>query len=345
MAENIKKQLILVVDDMPDNIDVIGGVLGQDYEIKAALNGEKALNIAHAEPKPDMILLDVMMPGMDGYAVCRSLKKDPATSNIPVIFITAKDEVADEQFGFKLGAVDYMTKPVSPPILQTRVKTHLAFYDQNRILSEQVNKRTEELKHTRLKIIQRLGRAAEYRDNETGMHVIRVSNYARLIAQAYGGNDSWVERVFNAAPMHDVGKIGIPDHILLKPGKLDDEERTLMKKHTEFGAEIIGDDADPLLQMSCVIAMTHHEKFDGTGYPKGLAGKEIPLEGRIVAIADVFDALTSERVYKKAWSVEEAIKFIDGSAGKDFDADLVSLFHEVMPDILRIKEQYMDEAA
>jgi putative two-component system response regulator len=218
------KQLILVVDDTPDNIDVLGSILRSDYDVKAALNGEKALRIANTEPKPDMILLDIMMPGMDGFEVCRRLKADPATSQSPVIFITAKDEVADEERGFALGAVDYITKPISPPIVQARVDTHLALYDQNRELTRQVETRTEELQLTRLKIIQRLGRAAEYRDNETGFHVIRMSHYSRLIAQAYGGNESWIKTLFNAAPMHDVGKIGIPDHILLKPGKLDDEE-------------------------------------------------------------------------------------------------------------------------
>ncbi len=338
------KQLILVVDDTPDNIDVLGSILRSDYDVKAALNGEKALRIANTEPKPDMILLDIMMPGMDGFEVCRRLKADPATSQIPVIFITAKDEVADEERGFALGAVDYITKPISPPIVQARVDTHLALYDQNRELTRQVETRTEELQLTRLKIIQRLGRAAEYRDNETGFHVIRMSHYSRLIAQAYGGNESWIKTLFNAAPMHDVGKIGIPDHILLKPGKLDDVEWELMKQHTLFGVEIIGDDDNTLLRMSRSIALTHHEKYDGSGYPNALAGTDIPLEGRIVAIADVFDALTSDRPYKTAWQVDDAAQLIIDGAGRHFDPELVAIFEQVLPEILKIKEQYIDVA-
>lgn len=341
MSEN-KRALILIVDDTPDNIDVLANILRKDYEIKAALNGEKALLIALAEPRPDMILLDIMMPGMDGYEVCRHLKANPVTSNIPVIFVTAKDDVADEQKGFELGAVDYITKPVSPPIVEVRVETQLALSNQKRVLELKVKQRTQELNHTRLEIIRHLGRAAEYKDNETGMHVIRMSHYAKFIAEAYGSNEEWVERLFHAAPMHDVGKIGIPDHILLKPGKLDADEWEMMKKHSEFGAEIIGEDPSQLLQMSKQIALTHHEKWDGSGYPKRMKGEEIPLEGRIVAIADVFDALTSERPYKKAWPVEDAVKLIDDNSGSHFDPSLVPLFHQVLPQILDIKEQYAD---
>lgn len=345
MTENPNKQLILVVDDAPDSIDALSGILRSEYRIKAALNGKKALKIAHSNPKPDMILLDIMMPDMDGYEVCRRLKADPVTSDIPVIFVTAKDGVTDEKHGFELGAVDYIAKPISRSIVQARIRTHLALYDQNRELARQVNAHTEELNITRQEIIRRLGRAAEYKDNETGLHVIRMSHYSRLIAQAYGGNDAWVELVFTASPMHDVGKIGIPDKVLLKPGKLDIDEWEVMKKHSKFGAEIIGDHPSPLLQMSRTIALTHHEKWDGSGYPRGLAGEEISLEGRIIAISDVFDALTSVRPYKKAWSVEDAVTLIDDNSGHHFDPSLVSLFHEVMPDVLDIKKRYADETA
>jgi len=338
----VEKQLILIVDDTKDNIDVLANILRSDYEIKVALNGHKALDIARGQVKPDMILLDIMMPGIDGYEVCKQLKSDPATSNIPVIFITAKHEVADEEHGFELGAVDYITKPLSPSIVKARVSTHLELYDQNRSLVIQINERTEELNQTRLKIIQRLGRAAEYRDNETGLHVIRMGFYSKFIAMAYGGNDTWVDMIFNASPMHDVGKIGIPDQVLLKPAKLSDDEWQLMKNHPEMGAEIIGDDENALLVMSRSIALTHHEKWDGSGYPNGLKEKDIPLEGRIVAIADVFDALTSERPYKKAWSEEGAVQLIRENSGTHFDPQLVVLFEKVLPDILKIKKQYMD---
>jgi putative two-component system response regulator len=337
-----EKPLILVVDDTPENIEVLANVLRDNFEVKAALNGARALKIANTQPRPDMILLDIMMPQMDGYEVCQTLKADPATSDIPIIFVTAKDDVSDEEHGFELGAVDYITKPISPSIVLARVHTQLALYDQSRQLARRIEERTRELHDTRLKIIQRLGRAAEYRDNETGYHVIRMSHYTRLIAREYGGNPSWVEMLFNAAPMHDVGKIGVPDNILLKPGKLDAEEWETMKKHTEFGAEIIGEEDSPLLRMSSMIAMTHHEKWDGSGYPKGLAGEDIPLEGRIVAIADVFDALTSERPYKKAWTVEDAVSFIEENAGKHFDPALVAMFHKVLPEILDIKKNYVD---
>jgi len=336
------KQTILVVDDTPENIDVLSGVLRPAYKVKAALNGEKALSIARGDPRPDMILLDIMMPGMDGYEVCRRLKADPLTAKVPVIFITAKSEVEDERRGFELGAVDYITKPISPPIVQARVRTHLALYDQNRELERKVAERTAELNETRLEVIRRLGRAAEFKDNETGLHVIRMSHYSRLIAEALNVGDAWTELLFNAAPMHDIGKIGIPDHILLKPGKLDDGEWVIMRKHPEFGAAIIGEHASDLMKLSKEVALTHHEKWDGSGYPKGLAGERIPISGRIVAIADVFDALTSERPYKKAWSVEDALKVIDEGAGKHFDPDLVPLFHDVLPEALRIKEQYAE---
>ena len=345
MPENQDKQTILIVDDVSDNIEVLGRVLRSDYRIKAAVTGERALEIANADSKPDMILLDIMMPGMDGYEVCRRLKADPATSSIPVVFVTAKGEVTDEKHGFDLGAVDYITKPISPPLVQARLRTQLALYDQSRELTRQVEERTEELVSTRLEVIRRLGRAAEYKDNETGLHVIRIGHFSRLIAEAYGGNDDWADLVFNAAPMHDIGKIGIPDSVLLKPGKLDADEWELMKKHVEFGVEIIGNHPSPLLQMSRTIVLAHHEKWDGSGYPGGLAGDEIPLEGRIVALADVFDALTSERPYKKAWSVEDAVKWIDDNAGRHLDPALVALFHEVMPQVLDVKERYAEETA
>jgi putative two-component system response regulator len=343
MNSPAKRQLILIVDDVPDNIDVLGGILRHHYNIKVALDGQRALRIAVSDPKPDLILLDIMMPGIDGYEVCQRLKSDPITSDIPVIFITARDDSADEEHGFELGAVDYITKPISPSVVSARVRTHLALYDQQRQLAEQVSARTEELNTTRLEIIRRLGRAAEYRDNETGYHVIRMSHYAKLIAQAYGSNPEWTEMLFNAAPMHDIGKIGISDLILLKPGKLDADEWRQMQQHTLIGAEIIGDNPNPLLQMARIIALTHHEKWDGSGYPNGLAGKDIPLEGRICAIADVFDALTSVRPYKKAWPVEDAVALIERDSGSHFDPDLTPLFKQVLPEILRIRASYMDQ--
>ncbi len=341
---NTGKQTVLVVDDTPENIDVLSGVLRPDYRVKAALNGERALKIAAAEPRPDIILLDIMMPGMDGYEVCEKLKADPATAKIPVIFVTAKTEVADEQHGFELGAVDYITKPISPSLVQARVHTQLALYDQNRELERKVRERTEELIETRMEIIRRLGRAAEYKDNETGLHVIRMSHYSRLIAEALSEDEEWVDLVFNAAPMHDIGKIGIPDSILLKKGRLNEDEWHIMRQHPAYGAEIIGEHDFPLLRMARDIALTHHEKWNGSGYPNGLAGEAIPLAGRIIAVADVFDALTTERPYKQAWSVEDAVQLIDEEAGTHFDPQLVPIMHSALPEFLDIKERYEENA-
>ncbi|MFD2165224.1 HD-GYP domain-containing protein [Thalassotalea euphylliae] len=336
-------QTILVVDDNPDNIDVLTGILRPYYKVKASVNGKLALKIATSKQKPDLILLDIMMPEMDGYQVCRELKSNPLTRDIPVIFVTAKTEIKDEQMGFELGAVDYITKPVSMPIVLARIKTHLALYDQQRELAEQVRQRTAEIDKTRHEIIKRLGRAAEYKDNETGMHVIRMSYYSRFLAEKIGVDDEWAELLFNAAPMHDIGKIGIPDRVLLKPGKLDEEEWDIMQKHVEYGADILGCDDSELLRLAREVALGHHEKWNGKGYPKGLKGEEIPLSARIVAIADVFDALTSERPYKKAWPLEKVVKLLKEEAGQHFDPALVPEFLECMPRILEIKEQYADE--
>ena len=333
---------ILVVDDTPSNIAVLTEILRGDYRVLAAINGEQALKIARGDSPPDLILLDVMMPGMSGHEVCQRLKAESSTRKIPVIFVTAMNQVEDEAQGFLLGAVDYITKPVSPPIVKARVKTHLALYDQNRELERMVRERTAELHHTRLEIIKRLGRAGEFRDNETGMHVVRVAHFCRLLGEAARMNEEDVDLLFNAAPMHDIGKIGIRDHVLLKPGKLDDDEIRVMRQHVPFGAEIIGEHADRLLSMARLIALTHHEKWDGTGYHRGLKGEEIPLVGRITSIADVFDALTSVRPYKKAWPVEDAVKLIQRESGTSFDPGLVPKFVALLPQVLEIREKYSD---
>ncbi len=334
---------ILVVDDTPANIDVLSEVLRPFYKVRAALSGEKALSIAVANPKPDMILLDVMMPGMDGLETCRRLKSNPATTSIPVIFVTAMSEEQDEERGLQMGAVDYVTKPISPSIVLARVKTHLALYRHNVELEKKVQERTEEVAQTRFEIIRRLGRAAEFRDNETGLHVIRMSHYSRIIAQAYSGYGEWSELVFNSAPMHDVGKIGVPDGILLKPGQLSPEEWEIMRQHPEIGANILGNNTHELMAMSCEIAMYHHEKWDGSGYPAKLIGENIPVSARVIAIADVFDALTTERPYKKSWTVSDAVQFVNDQSGKHFDPKLLECFNARFDDILQVKEKYAEE--
>ncbi|MFT5789214.1 MAG: putative two-component system response regulator [Shewanella sp.] len=331
------KATILVVDDTPGNIDILVGILSNDYKIKVAIDGPKALALAQKNA-PDIILLDVMMPGMNGYEVCERLKTDPMTCHIPVIFVTALADTADETQGFALGAVDYITKPVSAPVVQARVKTHLALYDQKRLLEQEVKARTKELEETRFEIIRRLGRAAEYKDNETGLHVVRMSHYARLLAIESGLPDKYCELIYNAAPMHDIGKIGTPDSILKKPGKLDEHEWEEMQRHAEIGAKIIGEHKDPLLKMAKRIALSHHEKWDGSGYPNGIAGKDIPIEGRIVAIADVFDALTSIRPYKKAWTVAGTMALIESESGKHFDPELVEHFKQILEEVTAIRD-------
>jgi putative two-component system response regulator len=337
-----EKETVLIVDDNSDNLDVLSGVLRPFYKVKAAINGELALKVAGAKNKPDIILLDIMMPGMDGYEVCRQLKADPSTANIPVMFVTAKTETKDEQMGFELGAVDYITKPISVPIVLARVKTQLALYNQQRELEILVKQRTKELDDTRLEVIQRLGCAAEFKDNETGLHVIRMSWYSRFLAEQIQANDDWVELLYNAAPMHDIGKIAIPDRVLLKPGKLDKEEWTIMQTHVQSGVEILGEHDSELMKMAREIALYHHEKYDGSGYPNGVSGENIPLSARIVAIADVFDALTSVRPYKAAWPVEKAIALIEEEAGVHFDPALVPEFIKCLPRVLEIKDKYMD---
>ncbi len=341
MGDPLMKQTILVVDDMADNISLLSSILSDEYKVKAANRGGLAVKIAQAA-LPDLILLDIMMPEMNGYDVCRVLKNDPRTRNIPVIFITALGEMEDERTGFEYGAVDYITKPVSPPIVLARVKTHLALSHQNRVLEQMVSDRTAELAKSRLEIVHRLGRASEFRDNETGMHVIRMSHYCRILAEALGLEGGETDIIFNATPMHDVGKIGIPDTILLKPGRLTNGESRVMKRHAEFGARIIGEHQDPLLRAAATVALTHHEKWDGTGYPRGLKGEEIPLIGRITAVADVYDALTSERPYKKAWAAEDAREYILGERGRHFDPDLTDLFRDNFDSIVKIMGEHAD---
>ncbi|WP_288482476.1 two-component system response regulator [uncultured Acidovorax sp.] len=320
---------LLLVDDEPTNLQVLRHVLQADYRLLFATDGARALQVAR-EQLPQLILLDIMMPGMDGYAVCRALKADAATASIPVIFVTALNDSQDETAGFDVGGVDYLTKPVSPPVVRARVRTHLSLV------------RMDELRETRLQIVQRLGRAAEYKDNETGLHVIRMSHFAQLLALAAGCSPAWAEDLLNAAPMHDVGKIGIPDAVLRKPGPLDAAEWDTMRRHPEIGAEIMGEHPSGVLQLAREIALAHHEKWDGSGYPRGLAGEAIPLSARIVAIADVFDALTTRRPYKEPWPVQEAMNHIAAQAGKHFDPALVALFAPLLPQLLEIRARWAE---
>jgi putative two-component system response regulator len=321
--------VILAVDDESTNLQLLRQILQENYSLLFAKDGPRALELAVKE-QPDLILLDVMMPDMTGYEVCRRLKADPRTAAIPVIFVTALTDSTDEVDGFEAGAVDFISKPISPAVVKARLRLHLSLV------------RLDELKASRLQIVQRLGLAAEYKDNETGLHVIRMSHYARLLAIACGLDEDEVDDLFNAAPMHDIGKIGIPDRILQKPARLDPDEWEIMQSHPTIGADIIGRDATGMLAVARDVALTHHEKWDGSGYPNGLRGNAIPLAGRIVAVADVFDALTSVRPYKKAWSVEQACDYLREQRGVHFDPQLVDLFLTQLPAIAGVMEKWAE---
>ena len=332
---------MLLVDDSPEILDILGEILRPFYRIKFVTNGLDALSVAQ-RASPSLILLDMMMPGLNGHEVCRRLKADLLTRDVPIIFITGSGDARDEQRGLELGAVDYIHKPLNPSLVLQRIRIHLALRNQNLALEAKVRERTRELEETRMEIVRRLALAGEYRDNETGLHIIRMSHTARRLALAAGVSENQAELLFQAAPMHDIGKIGIPDHILLKPGKLDPDEFEIMKRHTLIGAEIIGQHHAPLLRMARSVALTHHEKWDGSGYPRGLAGTAIPLEGRLTALADVYDALTSERPYKRAWPSEEAFAFIQSQSGAHFDPKLVALFLGLRAEIIEISMTYRE---
>ncbi len=348
MQDEVRRPTVLVVDDTETNISIILDALNDEYEVSVALDGMTALqNCAHT--LPDIILLDIMMPEMDGYEVCRRLKADERTRDIPVIFITAMADTQDEVVGFALGAVDYITKPISIPVVQARTRTHLALRsaqlaleNQNAVLEQKVGLRTAELQQSRLATITCLGRAAEYRDPETGSHIQRMAHYSHALALAHGLSAEEAEMILHAAPMHDIGKVGVPDLILLKPAGLTQAEREVMKSHVVIGGEILGNQPARLLQSACQIALTHHEKWDGTGYPKGLVGEAIPLYGRIVAVSDVFDALVSERPYKPAWEFPKAAAELRLMSGTHFQPELVDRFLEILPQIEQIYERYKE---
>lgn len=328
MTSDVRPTLLLV-DDESTNLHVLRHTLQDNYRLLFAKDGTTALALAATE-LPNLILLDVMMPGLSGYEVCTQLKAQPHTASIPIIFVTAMRDESSEEKGFELGAVDYIAKPISPAIVRARVRTHLSLVQ------------AEELYNTRLHLIQSLGVAGEYKDNETGMHTRRMSHYSYVIAKAMGYSDAMADLILQAAPMHDVGKIGIPDAILLKPGKLTAEEWEIMRSHTTIGERIIGKHHSELLQMAARIARHHHEKWDGTGYPDGLAGDAIPPEAQIIALADVFDALTSVRPYKKAWSIEDTSRYIHEQSGKHFNPELVTVFERCLPKFLEIKQNWAD---
>ena len=338
---------VLAVDDTKLNLDILVNTLGKSYELAVALNGATALEMAVENP-PDLVLLDIMMPGLNGYEVLARLKEHPVTASVPVILLSALSDVNTKSRGFQLGAVDYVSKPFEVEELQARVRTHLALARaqrdlrrQNEILEERVRERTREVIQTQQATIESMAALAEYRDPETGQHIHRVKGYVTILAEELRGHPRFageltrdvIELLGLSCPLHDIGKVGVPDHILLKPGALTPEEFAEMKRHTEYGREAILSvqrklGAMPFLRMAEDIIYTHHEKWDGSGYPHGLAGEDIPLCGRIMALADVYDALISRRVYKPPFTHSWAAEIILQGAGTHFDPDIVDVFAE-----------------
>ena len=362
IKDHYSKLTILAVDDTPANIDVVKGILSEIYIVQAAVNGKMALKIIE-QKKPDLILLDIMMPGMDGYEVCEHLKADKATCDIPIIFLTAKTDIADEIKGFKLGAVDYIAKPISPPILKERVKIHLELKlardylkIQNGLLEDKVIKRTQQMEELQDVAMVAMGALAESRDPDTGNHIRRTQHYVKIIALQLQDHPRFsqlltpenITSLYKSAPLHDIGKVGIADHILLKPSKLSYEEFEEMKKHTTYGRDAIASAetrmsrADNFLIFAKEIAYSHQEKWDGSGYPEGLAGDDIPISARLMAIADVYDALISRRVYKPPFSHEKSVEIILDGKGSHFDPDIVDAFMEVADDFYQISLRFAD---
>ncbi len=361
--DSIAKPTILVVDDTPDNLTLVSSLLRKDYRVKVAINGEKALKIAFSETPPDLILLDVMMPVMDGYEVCRQLRANSRTARIPIIFLTAKSEVEDERKGLSLGACDYIIKPISPPILEARVKTHLAakayadfLTDKAAYLESEVARRTHEVTAIQDVTIQAMASLAETRDSDTGNHIRRTQFYIKALTSKLKNHphfsaylsDSVMEMIFKSAPLHDIGKVGIPDRILLKPGRFDVAEFEIMKTHTTLGRDAIQAAENSLglevnfLSIAKEIAYGHQEKWDGSGYPEGLKGEAIPISARLMAVADVYDALISRRVYKDPMSHEKAITLIGEGKGSHFDPYMVDAFLAIQDEIKAIAIRYAD---
>lgn len=349
--KTIKEAKILIVDDQPANVTLIEKMLDIDGYINVISTTDPTqVEAIYLEQNSDLVLLDLNMPVMSGYQVLSKIREvDPDYP--PIIVLTAQSDRESRIKALDLGARDFLAKPFDRVELMTRIRNMLevrimtkAIKNQNKILDGMVKVRTQELNDTRLEVIRRLGRAAEYRDDMTGFHIVRMSRYSQQLALAAGMSEKDAEVLLNASPMHDIGKIGIPDRVLLKPGKLDAEEWKIMKTHVDIGVEILSGSDSDLMSMAAEVAQNHHEKFDGSGYPQELAGEEIPLTGRVVAVADVFDALTTERPYKDAWPVDKAVEFLKEQKGKHFDPRLVDLFIEILPDILNIRDQYAEES-
>lgn len=349
-SESRSNERILIVDDEPANLKLLDKMLSsQGYETRVLVSDPREVIGLYQSARPDLILLDINMPHLDGYQVMEQLKElnDPLLP--PIVILTAQHGKDYLLRALAAGARDFVAKPFDRNELLMRVRNlldaqlaHKLLHDQKTVLENMVQVRTDELKRSRLQVVQRLGMAAEYRDEETGNHILRMSHISALLARSIGWSEADSELLLHASPMHDIGKIGIPDAILLKPGKFEPAEWEIMKTHATIGGALLdGDDSD-LMRMAREIALTHHEKWDGSGYPEGLAGEAIPQAGRIAALADVFDALTSERPYKKAWKVEDTVELIKENSGKHFDPQLVEVFLQELPEILLIRERFSE---
>jgi putative two-component system response regulator len=339
LADELSNPLILIVDDeFLQRLPMRSALEQAGYRVAEAENGLQAWQFIR-ESRPDMVISDVVMPDMDGFALCQKIRHKKDFEHLPVVMATSLDDITSVEQAYRVGATDFISKPINWSMIGYRVRHILRAARTAQKLSD----RELELLHTRMEIIRRLGQAAEYRDNETGGHIQRMSRYAHCLGQAVGLSRQELELLLTASPMHDVGKIGIPDSILLKPGKLTESEFAVMKTHTLLGGELLDREPSLLLQTAHTIALTHHERWDGMGYPHGLSGEQIPLVGRICSLADVFDALTSKRPYKNPWSVEESLAEIKRCSGTAFDPRLVDVFTEILDDILEIMRQHADD--
>ena len=357
------KPTVLVIDDAPDNLALMSGLLKDSYQVKVAQHGEMGLKVALTSPPPDLILLDIMMPDLDGYEVCRRLKSNPASRAIPVIFLNAQTDLQDEQKGLLLGAVDYITKPISPSLMLARVATQIALKtnvdflrDNNADLEQEVARRIEDLSAAQDVTILAMTSLAETRDSDTGNHIRRIQHYVRALALALKDHPRFaddlgpqaISLLFKSAPLHDIGKFGIPDRILLKPSSLSPEEFEIMKTHTTLGFEAI-EQAEkalglqpPMLRTAKEIVLSHQEKWDGSGYPQGLKGAAIPMSARLMAVADVYDALISQRVYKAALPHDRAVQIVFQGRGSHFDPDMVDAFIGIQDEFQAIAERFAD---
>jgi putative two-component system response regulator len=341
---------ILMIDDEPVNLKLLERTLKlHGFSELLSLQDPRQALASYLEYTPDIVLLDINMPYIDGFGVLEQIQSLPPGTRPPILILTAQGSKDRLTRAFDLGARDFLQKPFDIAELIARVRNLLELHhaqrhvrEQNEQLEHIVQLRTRQLRETQLQIVRRLGRAAEYRDNETGNHIVRMSHTSSMLARELGKDEEFCELLMNASPMHDIGKIGIPDGILLKPGKLTPDEWEIMKTHVTIGASILSESDSPLLDMASEIALNHHEKWDGSGYPSGLSGEQIPLVGRIVAVADVFDALTSERPYKKPWPMEEAVNFMKEQSGLHFDARVVDALMAVLPRVIEIRNSYSD---